>query len=222
VVATSYTLRFAVLLTAANAFLDTYTYVTRGRVFANVQTGNVVFAAIDVAGRHWSNALGHFWPILAFFAGVVTSSHIKSERSPKVLRHPLRWVMAAQSVVLAAIGFVPGSVPHSFVTIPISFLAATQTSLFRTVGDLPYMPVATTGNLMRCVEAGYAGFVDRQDASRKALGIYATLSMTFVLGAVIGAFSSIEWGVHAIWLPAAFLALTLVLFVVDEREGKVP
>jgi uncharacterized membrane protein YoaK (UPF0700 family) len=41
VVKTSYTLRFAVLLTAANGFLDAHTYITRGGVFANVQTANV-------------------------------------------------------------------------------------------------------------------------------------------------------------------------------------
>ena len=36
---TPYTLRFAVLLTVANSFLDAYTYLVRGRVFANLQTG---------------------------------------------------------------------------------------------------------------------------------------------------------------------------------------
>ena len=134
-VATSYTLRFALLLTCANAFLgDAYTYITRGGVFADVQTANVIFGAIEVSGRHWGNALGHLWPILAFFAGVLTSSHIKSERSPKLLRHPLRWIMAIQSAALAAIGFVPTSVPPSVVTIPISFLAANQMGLFRNVG----------------------------------------------------------------------------------------
>jgi uncharacterized membrane protein YoaK (UPF0700 family) len=36
-------LRFAVLLTVANSFLDAHTYLARGGVFANVQTGNVIF-----------------------------------------------------------------------------------------------------------------------------------------------------------------------------------
>jgi uncharacterized membrane protein YoaK (UPF0700 family) len=219
---TSYTLRFAVLLTAANAFLDAYTYMTRGGVFASVQTANVIFGAIDVSRQHWADALDHLWPILAFFAGVLTASHIKSERSPKLFRRPLRWVMASQSAVLAIIGFVPGSVPPSFVTIPISYLAANQMGLFRTVGDLPYMPIATTGNLMRFVESGYSGLVDGQANSRKAFRIYTTLLITFAGGAVTGALTSIEWGVRAIWVPAVLLALTLVLFVIDQREGLPP
>lgn len=221
-VKTSYTLRFAVLLTAANAFLDAYTYITRGGVFANVQTANVIFGAIEVSRRHWADALGHLWPILAFFAGVLTSSHIKSVSSPKLLRHPLRWIMASQAAALAAVGFVPASVPPSFVTIPISYLAANQMGLFRNIGDLPYMPIATTGNLMRFVEAGYTGFIDGQAGSRKAFRIYGILTITFALGAAVGALASFDWGVHAIWIPAVFIALTLVLFVIDEREGLEP
>ena len=116
------------------------------------------------------------------------------------------------------IGFVPASVPHSYVTVPISFLAAVQIGLFRNIGDLVYLPVATTGNLMRCVEAGYDGFVAKRQASRQAFGVYGALIVAFALGALIGAFASRAWGVHAIWLPAGFLACTLCLFIIDERH----
>jgi uncharacterized membrane protein YoaK (UPF0700 family) len=222
VIETSYTLRFAVLLTATNGFLDAYTYITRDGVFANVQTANVIFGAMAVSGQHWGDALGRLWPILAFFAGVLTSSHIKSRTSSKLLRHPLRWVMASQSAALAVIGFVPTSVSPSLVTIPLSYLAANQVGLFRNVGEVPYMPIATTGNLMRLAEAGYTGFVDGQPDSRKAFRIYAVLIATFAAGAAIGALASFHWGVKAIWVPAVFLALTLVLFVIDERLGLEP
>jgi uncharacterized membrane protein YoaK (UPF0700 family) len=108
-------------------------------------------------------------------------------------------------------------VAHSYVTVPIAFLAALQMGLFRNIGDLAYLPVATTGNLMRFVESGYDGFVQRQSASRRACGIYGTVILAFVGGALVGAFASRAWGAHAIWLAAAILATTLVLFVVDER-----
>ncbi|HEX2212392.1 MAG TPA: YoaK family protein, partial [Mycobacterium sp.] len=145
---------FALLLTLANGFLDAYTYIVRGGVFANVQTANVIFFAIDSSERKWASALAHVWPLLAFIAGVGVASYIKSGRIERLVPRPLPWVMAVQAVVLAVIGFVPLSVPHSYVTIPISFLAAMQISLFRNVGELVYLPVATTGNLMRFVEAG--------------------------------------------------------------------
>jgi uncharacterized membrane protein YoaK (UPF0700 family) len=222
VVATSTTLRFAVLLTGVNAFIDANTFMTRGGVFANVQSGNIIISAIDISARHYGNALAHLWPILAFLIGILISSHIKSGRAEQAFPHPLRWTMAVQSAVVAAVGFVPASAPRGFVTIPISLVAATQMGLFRNVGDLPYFALATTGNLMRFIEAGYTGLLERQRNSHREFGVYGTLTVTFVVGAVIGAFATQVWGVHAMWLPAGFLALTLVLFMVDEARGKEP
>jgi len=149
---------------------------------------------------------------------VALASHIKSGRVERAVPRPLIWTMAIQAVALAIIGFVPPSVPHSYVTVPISFLAAMQIGLFRNIGDLVYLPVATTGNLMRFVEAGYDGFVEKRAESRRACGVYGALIVAFACGALIGAIASRAWGVHAIWLPAGFLAVTLCLFIIDERH----
>src|ERR1700755_2886622 len=116
------TLWFALLLTLANGFLDAHTYIARGHVFANVQTANVIFSAIHLSERQYSSALAHVWPLLAFIAGMLLASHIKSGRMEQVLPHSLRWVMAVQAVALTIIGFVPATVDHNWVTVPISFL----------------------------------------------------------------------------------------------------
>jgi uncharacterized membrane protein YoaK (UPF0700 family) len=208
---------FALLLTLTNGFMDAHTYYVRGGVFANVQTGNVIFFAIDMSERKITAAMAHVWPILAFMVGMALAAHIKSGRVERFVPHPLRWTMTVQVVALAAIGFVPVTVSHNYVTVPIAFLAAMQMGLFRNIGDLAYLPVATTGNLMRFVESGYDGFVEKRSASRRACGIYGTLIVGFAGGALIGAFASRAWGAHAIWLAAGILAVTLALFIVDER-----
>lgn len=219
---TSTTLRFALLLTVANAFLDAHTYIARGSVFANVQTGNVIFFAMDASEGHLGTALAHVWPILAFIAGVWLAAYLKSGRVEQYIRHPLRWTMLAQALVLAVIGFVPASVPHTYVTVPISFVAGIQIGLFRSIGDLVYVPLATTGNIMRFVEAGYGGFVDREPGERTAFRTYGLLTLFFAGGAVVGAYATRAMGIHAIWLPAGLLAVTLALFVIDERRGIEP
>lgn len=212
------TLWFALLLTLANGFLDAHTYIARGGVFANVQTANVIFFAIDSSEGKWTAALAHVWPLLAFTAGMALASHIKTGRVERFVPHALRWTMAVQAVVLGIIGFVPASVPHSYVTVPISFLAAVQIGLFRNIGDLAYLPVATTGNMMRFMESGYDAFVEKRAESRRACGVYGALIAAFAIGALTGSVASLAWGVHAIWLPAGFLAITLCLFIVDERH----
>jgi uncharacterized membrane protein YoaK (UPF0700 family) len=211
------TLWFALLLTLTNGFMDAHTYYVRGGVFANVQTGNVIFFAIDASERKVGAALAHVWPILAFMVGVALASHIKSGRVERFVPHPLRWTMTVQVAALVVIGFIPVTVAHTYVTVPIAFLAAVQMGLFRNVGDLAYLPVATTGNLMRFIESGYDGLVEKAAPSRPAAGIYGALILAFASGALIGAFASRAWGAHAIWLAAGILAVTLVLFIVDER-----
>ena len=214
----SRTLWFAVLLTLTNGFLDAHTYIARGHVFANVQTANVIFSAIHVSEHQFSAALAHVWPLLAFIAGMLLASHIKSGRLEQMVPYSLRWTIGVQAVALAVIGFVPASVDHNFVTVPISFLAAVQIGLFRNVGDLAYLPVATTGNLMRFMESVYDSLVEKRAEARRPLAVYGALIVAFASGALVGAIATEAFGVRAIWLPAGFLAVTLCLFVVEERE----
>jgi uncharacterized membrane protein YoaK (UPF0700 family) len=70
---------------------------------------------------------------------------------------------------------------------------------------------------MRFMESGYAAFVDREQAARRAFGVYGTLIVAFTTGAIVGAVASLAWDVRAIWVPAAILAVTLCLFIIDER-----
>jgi uncharacterized membrane protein YoaK (UPF0700 family) len=215
---TSTTLRFALLITLACGFLDAYTYVVRGGVFANAQTGNVIFFALGVADGSWAEASAHLWAIIAFMCGVGLSSHIKAGRLD-VLGHPLRWALAVQALVLIVIGFVPASVPPTWVTVPISFVTAMLIGLFRNIGELSYIAVATTGNLMRLVEAGYDALSGKTPGKRP-VGVYAAIVGAFAFGAVVGGFGSKLFAERAVWIPAALLAFTLILFIADSRTNR--
>jgi uncharacterized membrane protein YoaK (UPF0700 family) len=78
VLPTSYTVRLGVLPAVVGGGLDAYTYVSRGGVFANAQTGNVVLMAIEAARAQWRQALDHLPPILA---GVAAAESLKRPRA---------------------------------------------------------------------------------------------------------------------------------------------
>ncbi len=219
---TSSSLPFALLVTACSGFLDAYTFIAKGGVFANAQTGNVIFVALDLGRAHWVQALARLCPIVAFVIGIGIATHIKSGKLDGRVAYPVRWTVGVQALILTVIGFLPGSWPHWSATIPIAFLAALQMELFRTIGDLNYMAIATTGNLMRLVEAGYGVTVDRKPDARRPFGTYVAIVSCFVGGAVTGAVVTRQLGGHAAWVPAVLLAFSLVLFVVDEREAPTP
>ena len=50
------TFRVAAVLALVGGFLDIYTYLLRGGVFANAQTGNIVLLAANLAETNWSRA----------------------------------------------------------------------------------------------------------------------------------------------------------------------
>ena len=69
----SETLFLGALLTVTGGFLDAYTYLCRGKVFANAQTGNIVLLGVKLAEGQFDALLHYLIPILAFALGVVVA-----------------------------------------------------------------------------------------------------------------------------------------------------
>ena len=60
-----------VLLAFSGGLMDSYTYVFRGGVFANAQTGNLILLGINVFDGSFHNALKYLFPVLSFTCGVL-------------------------------------------------------------------------------------------------------------------------------------------------------
>ena len=71
------TFAVAALLALAGGFLDAYTYLCRGGVFANAQTGNMVLLALRAAEGRWQEAAAYLAPILAFALGVLAAELLR-------------------------------------------------------------------------------------------------------------------------------------------------
>lgn len=87
------------------------------------------------------------------------AAHLRTGRLDEPLRYPVRWMLALHVAILAAIGFVPPSAPSAVVVVPLALIAGMVFELFRKVGDLAYLPVTTTGNLVRLVESAHGALV---------------------------------------------------------------
>src|SRR3954468_13366051 len=68
----------ASLLSMSGGFLDAFTWLSLGGVFANSQTGNVVFLGMNAALGNWHEAAHHVPPILAFLAGAWVATRLKA------------------------------------------------------------------------------------------------------------------------------------------------
>lgn len=132
---TAHSVRLGVLLAIVGGGLDAYTYVGRGGVFANAQTGNVVLLGVAAAGRQWSVALRHIPPIIAFVLGVLVAESLKRPRVAARVRWPARAALVLEILVLSCVGLLPSG---TAATVLVAFTASLQVATFRKLVDTAY------------------------------------------------------------------------------------
>ena len=142
-----------VLLALTGGFLDAYTYVSRGGVFANAQTGNMVLLGIRLSEGAWRQAAYYFVPIVAFAAGVLLAELIQKKHKWNAGLHWRQRTVLIEAAVLLAAGFVPSGKLDSGVNIAISFVCAMQVESFRKIHGLTYATTMCTGNLRSGTES---------------------------------------------------------------------
>ena len=67
----SETLRLGIILALSGGFMDAYSYLERGNVFANAQTGNLLLFGVNLAEGNYFAMLSYLLPVLAFTLGIL-------------------------------------------------------------------------------------------------------------------------------------------------------
>lgn len=185
-------LLFACLLSMSGGFLDAFTWLSLGGVFANSQTGNFVFLGMYAASGQWHEAARHIPPIFAFLAGVWVAMKI---------REPLL-CLAGEIILLATVMLLLHRLPGPLAIVGISFGVALQTACFREVERWKYLSVTVTGNMLRAVEQ-MVSLPDR-DAARGAR-VMLTVCLMFLVGAAAGGFLTMRLGAGSLAAPIGLL-----------------
>lgn len=188
----------ACLLSMSGGFLDAFTWLSLGGVFANSQTGNVVFLGMNVALGNWHEAAHHVPPILAFLAGAWVATRLKA---PLIC-------LAAEIGCLAAVMLLLHRLPGPLSIVAMSFGVALQTASFRQVDQWQYLSVTVTGNLLRAVEQ-LISMRDREAA--RGARTMLTVCLMFLLGAVAGGFVTLRLAAASLIVPLGLLATALWL-----------
>lgn len=198
------TLPAALLLAVTGGFLDTYTYFTRGGVFANAQTGNMVLFSIAAARGELLRAGYYLIPIGAFALGVLVTEGIRARAGGGSGRWR-RLVLLLEAAILGAVGLLPASFPDPAVNVLVSFLCSMQVNSFRQLEGMPYATTMCTGNLR-----SFSGqlwlrlFAGNRQAGGKALR-YLLVMLVFCLGAALGVPLTALFGGRSVWLCSLLL-----------------
>ena len=199
--------RLGAVLALTGGFLDAYTYLIRGGVFANAQTGNIVLLGVRLMEGDWGGAGHYLVPILAFAAGVLAAELIRGRFRGAQALHWRQITVAAELLLLAVVAFV----------------CAVQVESFRKVNGNAFATTMCTGNLRSGTERLYLwGKTGERDHGHRAAQYYGII-VFFIVGAALGAWCSGRWGQRAV-LGACVLLLAAFLLMFQRkplaRTGK--
>ena len=211
-------LRTMVFLTLSGGFQDGYTYMGRGQVFANAQTGNVILFGVHLCNGEWASALRYLTPVVAFGAGVYFSAWLRHRFGNGQRLHWRQLVLVIEILLLFAVGFIPASL-NIAANVLVSFVCAMQVQAFRKVRGSAYASTMCIGNLRSGVQCLFDWRHNGDPAAlRKALQ-YLTIITVFAVGAVFGSLMSQTMGMRVIWCSCALLAVSFLLMFSRENEA---
>lgn len=207
---------FCMLLAIVGGFLDAYTFVGRGGVFCNAQTGNIVLLGVYMSTGRWQLALSHVPPIIAFIVGVFLAEAIKRSQSPV---HYLDWkrvILIIETTVLFIIGFIPSAAPNIIVTATVSLVASIQVSSFRKLVDSQFNTTMSTGNLRSASQALFLAITQKDtNAAIRSIRYFAVI-FSFLSGALLGGIITSLIGIKAIWSTIVLLIFAVVWIGIEE------
>ena len=210
------------LLTASFIILsgglqDAYTYLCRGRVFANAQTGNIVLFSAHLFEGEWALSASYLVPLLSFMLGVFVAECVHRRYKSMEKVHWRQLIILAEIVLLFLVGFLPQSV-NTLANALVSFVCAMQVQTFRKVRGHAYASTMCIGNMRSGTDALCAYFhTHDKKILQKALTYFAVIGI-FAVGAGFGALLTKHFAEHGIWVSCVLLAVSfLIMFIREEN-----
>lgn len=212
----------AAILASAGGFLDAYSYLVRGHVFANAQTGNIVLLGMRFFERDWMGCAKYLLPIIMFVAGVLLADRLRVKLSDSSL-HWRQHIIIIEAVTLAAVTYIPlGGRYDIIANTLISFVCSLQVESFRKVHSISFATTMCTGNLRTATEhvSLYLNGKDKEHLSA-AVKLYGII-VFFIIGVIIGTLmcSALERA-GLVFVIFQLIAVFVLMFIDNEhRETK--
>ena len=212
----SESIEMGAIMALAGGFMDAYSYIGRGGVFANAQTGNMLLAAVNLSSGDPSSSLRHLFPVIAFALGIMMADLVH-ERLASLL-HWRQETVLVEAVILFIVSLMPES-QNLLANCLTSLACGMQVESFRKIHGHGIATTMCIGNLRSALQ-NVDDFIITHNRGFLLNGLlYFGVIAMFMAGAVLGN-ACIGWfGLHAIAVASALLALAFTVMFVD-REGN--
>ena len=209
-----------IFLTLSGGFQDAYTYYTRGKVFANAQTGNIILLGHNAMNGDFTDAFRYLAPVLAFAGGIYISEVIRGIYREYGKLHWRQIVVVLEILLLFVVGFLPQSM-NMAANILVSFVCAMQVEAFRKMKGSAYASTMCIGNLRSATEMLYRyRHTKEKGCLEKCLRYYGVI-LVFGIGAALGSLMTSLFKERTIWISCGFLFVCFcIMFMKEDIEGE--
>ena len=211
----------AVFLSLSGGLQDAYTYLFRGKVFANAQTGNIVLLSSNLMDGNWERVLHYLVPLCAFALGVLTAEKMQEHFRNMQRLHWRQLVVLGEVLLLFLVGFLPQE-QNLLANAIVSFSCAMQVQASRKVNGYAFASTMCIGDLRSGVEALCVWSRTREPKAKDRMMRYFGIILLFALGSGIGSKSCVWLGGRAIWISCGLLLVSFALMFIREDLEENP
>jgi uncharacterized membrane protein YoaK (UPF0700 family) len=180
--------RTLLILTFVTGIVDVVSFLALGHVFAAMQTGNVIFLGLGVAGVAGAPVLAPLIALLAFLAGGTAGALLARTATPTAgnrlqLAMATEIVLLGAAAVLAALADVnPGGLTAYVLIAILSVAMGLRNTIARGIGDPNLATTVLNLTLSAFVSSTPTGIASEPELALRAAAIAAILA-----GAIAGA-----------------------------------
>lgn len=208
------------ILAVVGGFLDAYTYICRGSVFANAQTGNIVLMGIKFANGEIRKSLFYLIPIFSFVAGILICESVRQKFIEAKFLHWRQIIIIFEIIILTIVAFIPQSQTFNNISNAlVSFVCSLQVQSFRKFNDNSIATTMCTGNLRSGTEH-FFNFISTKNKEELHHALeYLGIIAFFICGGAIGALITNALSIKAVLIGNIGLIITFVIMFIKQEEN---
>ena len=215
----SESLLIGVLLAISGGLMDAYSYLYRGQVFANAQTGNVLLFSVHLSKGEWAAALHYAFPIAAFLTGVALATLICHFGRHRKWLHWRQICVLFEAAVLFLVAWFPQSA-NLLANSLVSLACGVQVETFRKIDDATVATTMCIGNLRSATHSAImCGLINRCEDRHNAY-ISSAMVLAFAFGAVLGSILIQSLGAYSVCCGSIIMLMCFILMFFSSPEVR--
>ncbi len=213
----SESLEVAIFLALSGGLMDVYSYLIRGHVFANAQTGNILLFGIYAANGQWDEASAYILSIVSFMLGIAICEIIHILSNERHL-HWRQYVLLVEIFLLIIVAFIP-TTHNNIANALTSGACGLQVQAFRKLHGKGFATTMCIGNLRSGTQAIIHYFHTKNKRLLLSASLYYLIILCFMMGAIIGSKALVLFKTQTIFISCWFLLIAWTIMFIDREKN---